>query len=177
MKTKIILITILAFFFAANIYGQETYQTFTNENFKVKCGCKLYVNTTFIQMSKQQGINNIIAAYICAENEDNPDIGVINNINIYDKSKSYKNIQPSEYTLFETKYLKQYETSLKNAGISYSYTKFQGVSAIEYTFDQQGVPTKAIIFLKNKKSYLIQVCTRKGLLTKFNSMKSSFVLL
>ncbi len=177
MKKKIISTTILALLFIANIYGQETYQTFTNAGFKVKCGCKLYVNTTFISMAKQQGANNILAAYICAENEDNPDIGVINNINIYDESKSYKNIQPSGYATFEKKYLEQYATNLKNAGISYTYTTYQGVSAIEYTFDQQGLPTKAIIFLKNKKSYLLQVGTRKSLTTKYNLLKTSFVIL
>jgi uncharacterized protein (UPF0128 family) len=90
---------------------------------------------------------------------------------------SYKNIQPSGYALFEKKYLEQYATNLKNAGISYSYTTFQGVSTIEYTFDQQGLPTKAIIFLKNKKSYLLQVGTRKNLTTKYNLLKTSFVLL
>ncbi|MBC8146636.1 MAG: hypothetical protein H8E98_01480 [Bacteroidetes bacterium] len=177
MKTKIISITILALFFVANIYGQETYQIFTTAGFKIKCGCKLYVNTTFIQMAKQQGMNNIIAAYICAENEKNPDIGVINNINIYDESKSYKNIQHSGYALFEKKYLEQYVTNLKSAGISYSYTTFQGVSALEYAFNQHGIPTKAIIFLRNKKSYLIQVGTRKNLTSKYNLLKTSFVIL
>ena len=128
-------------------------------------------------MAKQQGANNILAAYICAENEDNPDLGVIHNINIYDESKSYKNIQPLGYATFEKKYLEQYATNLKNAGMSYTYTTYQGVSAIEYTFDQQGLPTKAIIFLKNKKSYLLQVGTKKSLTTKYNSLKTSFVLL
>jgi len=177
MKTKIISITLLALLFVANIYGQETYQTFTNAGFKVKCGCKLYANTTFIQMAKQQGVNDIIAAYICAENEDSPDLSVINNINIYDETKSYKNIQPSGYSTFENKYLEKYATSLKNAGLSYTFTTYQGVSAIEYTFDQQGLPTKAVIFLKNKKSYLLQVGTRKSLTTKYNLLKSSFVIL
>ena len=111
------------------------------------------------------------------KNEDNPDIGVIHNINIYDESKSYRNIQPSGYATFEKKYLEQYATNLKNAGISYTYTTYQGVSAIEYTFDQQGLPTKAIIFLKSKKSYLLQVGTRKSLTTKYNSLKTSFVIL
>ena len=177
MRTKIILITILVFFSGANIYGQETYQTFTTASFKVKCECKLYVNTTFIQMAKQQGAKNILAAYICAENKDSPDIGVINNINIYDESKSYKNNKTFDFKLIEKKILEQYAVNLKNAGMSYIYTTFQGVTAIEYTFDQQGLPTKAIIFFKNKKSYLIQVGTRKNLNTKYNSLKSSFVTL
>ena len=155
----------------------KPYQTFTKAGFKVKCGCKFYVNTTFIQLAKQQGVNDIIAAYICAENKDNPNIGVVFNINVYDRSKSYQNIQSSAYATFEKKYLGQYASNLKNAGISYTYTTYQGVSAIEYTFDQQGLPAKAIIFLKNKKSYLLQVGTRKSLTTKFNSLKSSFVIL
>jgi hypothetical protein len=177
MNTKIISTIILAFLIIGNIYGQDSYQTFSSAGFKVKCGCNLYLNTTFITMAKHQGMNNIIAAYICAENEDNPDIGVIHNINIYDESKSYKNIQPSGYAYFEKQYLEQYATNLKNSGIAYTYTTYQGCSAIEYTFDQQGLPTKAIIFLKNKKSYLIQLGTRKNLTTKFSSLKSSFVII
>lgn len=175
---KIIPILILAFFFAASAYGQESYQTFATAGFKVKCGCKLYANTTFIQAAKQQGANNIIAAYICGENEDSAETGVINNINIYDESKSYKNIKPSNYGYFEKKVLERYASNLKNAGMSYSYTIFQGVSAIEYTFDQGGtLPTKAILFYKNKKSYSLQVATRKNLITKYNKLKTSFVIL
>jgi hypothetical protein len=177
MKKKVLTITILTLFFIANIYRQSGSQTFTAAGFKVISGCKLLVNSTFIQMAKQQGITNVLAAYLCAENEDNPDIGVINNINIYDESKSYKNIQPSGYATFERKYLEQYATNLKNAGISYSYIKYHGVSALEYTFDQQGLPTKAIVFLKNKKSYLLQVGTRKNLTTKHSLLKSNFVIL
>ncbi len=175
---KIIPILVLSLFFAGNIYGQETYQTFPTAGFKVKCGCTLYSNTTFIKAAKQQSINNVIAAYICAENEDNAETGVINNINIYDESKSYKSIKPSNFAYFEKKTLEQYAGNLKNAGMSYSYTKFQGVSAIEYTFDQGGtLPTKAIYFLKNKKSYLLQVATRKNLSAKYNNLKTTFVIL
>ncbi len=75
MKKKLIFLMTLAVIFTANLYGQDGYQTFANAGFKVKCGCKLYVNTLFINMAKQQGMNNVLAAYLCAENEDNPDIG------------------------------------------------------------------------------------------------------
>jgi hypothetical protein len=177
MMKKNISFIIFALFFISNIFGQATYQTFTNEGFKVKCGCQFYINTTFISMAKKSGANNIIAAYVCAENEDNFDTGVIININIYDESKNYKSIQQSSYTTFEKKYLEQYAINLKNAGINYMYLTYQGVSAIEYSFDMQGMPAKAIIFLKNKKSYLLQVATRKSLSSKFNSLKTSFVLL
>ena len=179
MNTKIFFITVLSFFFVADVYGQEPYQTFSTARFKVKCGCKLYVNSTFIQMAKQQGANNIIAAYICAENQDDPDTGVIYNVNILNESNGYKDIQPPNYSLFEKDFLQQYANNLANSGISYRYrySTFQGITSLEYTFDQQGIPTKAVLFLKNKKSYFLQAGTRTNLTTKFNLIKSSFVIL
>lgn len=76
------------------------------------------------------------------------------------------------------KTLEQYAGNLKSAGMSYSYTTFQGVSAIEYTFDQSGtLPTKAILLYKKKKSYFLQVATRKNLTAKYNKLKTSFVIL
>lgn len=177
MKSKIILITIVALFIGGRLFAQDSYQTFSKGGFRVKCGCSLYENSVFIQAAKQQGANNIIAAYICAENEDDPSTGVIVNINIYDESKSYKNIQPSGYATFNKKVLDQYAKGLANAGFSYSYTTYQGVSALEYNFDQMGLPTKAVFFLKNQKSYLLQVGTRQGLAAKYNALKSSFEIL
>ena len=177
MKSKLIFITVLVLLMSAKIYGQEIYQTFSIAGFNVKCNCKLYENKTFISMAKQQGVVDILAAYVCSENEENPENGVVNNINIYDESKSYKKIQPTEYAMFEKSYLEQYATNLKNASFRYMFTNFQGVPAIEYTFDQEGLPTKAIFFLKNKKSYLLQVGTRMDLQLKYNSLKSSFHIL
>ena len=177
MKAKIISIIIIALFSVSNIFSQESYQTFSSAGFKVKCGCKLYINSTFIQMAKQQGANNIVAAYICAENEDDPESGVIVNINVYDESGSFQKVTASNYSYFEKKCLDQYAANLSTAGISYTYTTYQGVSALEYSFDQLGLPTKAIMFFKNKKSYLLQVGTRNGLTRKFMALKSSFVLI
>lgn len=159
------------------ITAQERTQILSNGNFKVKCGCELKVNTLFIQMLKQSGRNNTVAAYICAENENNPEIGVVNNINIYDESASYKDISPSNYNYFDKRSLEAYAKNLQNAGLEYNYTTYKGVDALEYSFDQQGLPTKAIFFLKNKKSYLIQTGTRSNLTTKYNLLKYSFELL
>ena len=177
MRKKIITISILTVIFIANIFGQEIYQSFTSAGFKVKCGCKLYVNSVFIQMAKQQGTTNVIAAYLCAENEEKPDIAVINNINIYDESSSYKSKKPSDSILFEKLYLEQYAINLKQSGMKYSYITYLGVAALEYIFDQNGIPTKALFFVKNKKSYLIQVASRKDLASKYNSLKNSFMIL
>lgn len=156
---------------------KNTYQTFTNAGFKVKCDCKLNVNTELIQLANQQVTNNIIAAYICAESLSNPDLSVANSIVIKDESERYNNIQPSDYSTIEKEYIDQYATNLNNKGISYIVTTYQGVSAIETTFEELGMPFKAIIFLKEKKLYLLQVGTRKNLTTKFSSLKSSFVTL
>lgn len=154
-------------------FGQDNYQIFRSAGFKVKCPCSLKVNSTFIQMMKGQN-KSVIGAYICPENEDNPEYGVINNINIYDEGDSYAKISPSGYAYFEKKYLEEYASQLGASGMSYKYSIYKGVTALEYSFDQMGLPTKAIMFLKNKKSYLIQVGTRYNLTSKFNSLKSSF---
>ena len=122
-------------------------------------------------------MNKIAAAYICAENEDDPETGVIVNINIYDESATYAKFKPENHVYFTRKCLEKYTENLSNAGILNSYTTFQGVTAIEYTFDQNGLPTKAIIFYKNKKSYLLQVGTKNNLTTKYNALKTSFVIL
>jgi hypothetical protein len=177
MKTKYLQILSIFLLIGFNLSAQNSYQTFASAGFKIKCACNLYINSTFIKLANQTGSKDIIAAYICAENEDSPELGIIYNINIYNESKSYAKIPPARYAYFEKKYLEAYAANLSNAGIPFSYTIYQGVTALEYSFDQQGLPTKAIMFLKNKKSYLLQVGTRNGLTTKFNLLKTSFVLL
>ncbi|PKK37561.1 hypothetical protein BWI96_06790 [Siphonobacter sp. SORGH_AS_0500] len=124
-------------------------------------------------MVKAQG-KTVVGAYVCAANEDNPEYGVINNINIYDEAESCNKISPSNYAYFEKKYFEEYANQLAANGMTYKYVIYKGVTALEYTFDQMGLPTKAIMFLKNKKSYLIQVGSRYNLTTKFNSLKTSF---
>lgn len=177
MKTKYLQILSIFLLIGFNLSAQNSYQTFASAGFKIKCACSLYINSTFIKLANQTGKKDVIAAYICAENEDSPELGVIYNINIYNESKSYDRIPSSRYAFFEKKYLEAYAANLSNAGISFSNTIYQGVTALEYSFDQQGVPTKAIMFLKNKKSYLLQVGTRNSLTIKFNALKTSFVLL
>ena len=153
---------------------ENNYQIFASAGFKVQCGCRLYVNSTFINMAKQQGFDNILAAYVCAENEDNPDIGVVTNINVYDLSEDYRGIPSNQHSALERNALEQYAISLKQANISVTNVRYLGVPALEYTFNQMGLPTKAVYFLKNKKSYLIQVASRQNLTTKYNLVKNSF---
>lgn len=170
-----VIITIASILISTSlIIAQERIQSFQSAGFKVKCGCELKVNTLYIQMAKQNGINNIIAAYICGENENSSEIGVANNINITDESATYNKISPSYYGYFEKRTLEVYASNLQKAGFEYNYTNYKGVSALEYSFDQQGLPTKAIYFIKNKKTYLIQAGTRINLNSKFNLLKYSF---
>ena len=178
MKTKIIIVVLVNLFsLGGRLFAQDSNQSFSAQGFRVKCGCSLYENSVFIQAAKQHGIKNIIAAYICPENKDNPDIGIIFNINIYDESAGYTTIKPIYHAYFEKKCLDEYAANLSKAGYSYQYITYQGVSALEYNFDQMGLPTKAIMSYKNKKSYLLQVATRNSLATKFNDLKTSFELL
>ncbi|AVR47053.1 hypothetical protein C7S20_18365 [Christiangramia fulva] len=174
---KNLLVLFILFLFFNNNYAQTSYQTFERAGFKVKSNCTFRKNTTFIQMAREKGMNNVLAAYICGENTEDPQIGVIKNINIYDESFNYKDLRPSEYSDFEERYLKQYSSNLSAAGITYYNITYLGVSAIEYSFSQQGLPTKAIVFLKNKKSYLLQLGTRADLDSKFTFFKSGFGIL
>lgn len=174
---KTFLITILLFVISFIAISQGNYQYFPSAGFKVKCGCKLVVNSVFTQVAKSQGINDIIGAYICAENENDPSTGVIVNINICDASKSFQAINSTYHDYFIKKSLEKYAANLSQAGISYEYISFMGTTALEYNFDQNGVPTKAIMFFKNQKSYLLQLATRSGLATKFNGLKASFEIL
>ncbi len=174
-KSFLILLIVLGGVFKIN--AQASYQIFENAGFKVKSNCPFTKNTTFMQMAKEQGMDNVLAAYVCGENTEDPQIGIIRNINIYDESANYRNLEPPEYSTFEEGYLKQYVNNLDDAGITYKVTTYLGVKAIEYSFSQQGLPTKAIVFLKDKKSFLLQVGTRKNLTSIFDSLKSGFEFL
>jgi len=154
--------------------AQEDIQIFQSAGFKIKCVCKLQENTVFIKAAKAQGANNIIGAYICAENEDDPETGVIININIYDESESFQKVKSEFHKFFKKKLLEKYADNMDQAGISYNYIDFHGETALEYTFDQYGVPTKALMFYKNQKSYLLQITTRNNLSSKYNTLKNSF---
>lgn len=152
-------------------------QTFPEAGFRVKCSCELRTNSLYIDMAEQLKIRNVIAAYICAENENSPETGVVVNINVYDESQSYRDIKPEYHAYFEKRCLEQYAANLEEAGISYKYISYQGVNAVEYDYYMVELPARAIYFFKDKKSYLLQVGTRNNLAPKFQALKSSFELL
>lgn len=167
----------LLLIFSLKSYGQNKIQRFPDTGFKIECECELYSNNLFLNMAKENGLNNILAAYICAKDQNDPSIGAVYNINITDERKSYETISTSNYSLLEKKIVDAYAKNLRAAGFTFSYTKFQNTNALEYTFSQNELPTKAIYFVKNKRTYLIQIGTRNSLISKFEALKKSFVLL
>ena len=174
MKKTLFFIVICLLTFHPKTWSQDDYQTITTGGFKVKCFCRLRSNSTFLQLARQQGIHNTIGAYICTENEDNPSIGVLVNINVYDELEAYKKIEPSGYAYFEKQYIIEYAEIFRMQASHIAISPTKVLLAVEYTYDQMGVPTKALVFIKNKKSYLIQVATRKSLNTKYDYIKGSF---
>ena len=94
---------------------------------------------------------------------------------ISDISSQYQNFPVSKQNDITIKYLDSYCSSLKANKMSYTRPNFNGLNSIEYTYLQNSVlPTKAIIFIKDKKAYMLQVATRKDLSKKYISYKNSF---
>jgi hypothetical protein len=164
-------ILILLSFIYTNSIGQGN-QTIQKGNIKVNCECHLKVNNLFIDMSKQQGVTSIINALVCA-NEDEP---FIVNINIYDETSSYKQISPANYHIFDERFINGYAINLDGAGIDYKISTYKGSNSVEYNFTQNRLPTKAIYFIKDKRSYLIQIGSVNNLQSKFNNLKNTFTI-
>ena len=160
----------------AIIFNVSAQQIFKDAGFKISAPCKLYPNDHFIKEVQKQGAK-VIGAYICTDDENDFYHASLVNVNIYDMTAEYNNFKPEQYSIFENSVLDSYAKSLSTAKISYKKITFMGVSALEYSFDQMGLPTKAIVFWKNKKSYLIQLGSRDNLATKFSALKNSFSIL
>ena len=154
---------------------QRGYQIFKKDNFVIKCNSKLKINSEALRLAKEKGMNFILSSYIGSENENSESTGVIYNIQISDISSQYQNFPVSKQNDITIKYLDSYCSSLKANKMSYTRPNFNGLNSIEYTYLQNSVlPTKAIIFIKDKKAYMLQVATRKDLSKKYISYKNSF---
>lgn len=173
MKKRIslsILSTIFLFFSAS------TQQVLVKAGIQVSAPCKLENDSYFKEQAEAQGAK-VIGAYICTDHEDDYYHASIVNIVVYDMAANYSNINPDQYVLFENQMVDSYIKSLSSSGISFKKINYLGINAVEYTFEQMDLPTKAIIFWKNKKSYLVQLGSRDNYLDKFNSLKNSFSIL
>ena len=143
----------------------------------IKCDGKLKLNEQIRQAAKEQNNPYPIYPYLAAVNENSFEAGMIYNINVMDMSSQYEKVIKSQYNYVTSQYLNSYAQNLETNGINYKKTEFNGLKALEYSFSQQDLPTMAILFVKDKQSYMLQVATRTNLTKKFNSLKSSFKFL
>ncbi len=164
-------ILFLLSFIYTNCIGQGN-QFIQRGNIKVNCECNLKVNNLFIEMSQQQGVTSIINALVCANESEK----FIVNINIFDESSSYKQISSTNYHIFDERFINSYASNLRGEGIEYKISTYKGGKSVEYFFSQNGLPTKAIYFIKNKRSYLIQIGGVDNLQEKFNNLKNTFTI-
>jgi hypothetical protein len=156
-------------------YSDDNYQVFPSAGFKIKCPCNLRVDSSFIQMHGEKA--KIIGAYVCEENENDPEYIIFNNINILDISTIYSRVAYEMYGYLESNYLEKQANYLSASGIAYEYVTYRGVKALQYSVIQSELSTRIIIFLKNKKSYSLQVSSRHNLISKFDTLKNSFEIL
>lgn len=156
---------------------QQGYQVFAKDDFAVKCNCTIKINSIAIKMAKEQGNPYPLSSYVCAENEDSFEKGVIYNIQISDMTKDFNSLPQGSSEIFINQYLDKYTDNLTANGISNIQKEFNGLKSIQYTFEQNGLPAKALIFMKNKKSYLLQVSTRDDLNLKYKNLTESFTFI
>ena len=153
----------------------EGYQIFENDNFLIKCNCTLKLNKAAIETAKEQGSKYPFISYTCSANENSYESGSICNINIIDMTSDYASLQENQYDYFTNQFLKSYSKEMIANNVSCTEGEFNGLKTVEYSFLQmEELPTKAIFFVKDKKSYLLQIGTRKNIVKTFNDLKASF---
>ena len=153
------------------------YQTFKDAGFSINCPAKLEVNYHFIASARKAGSDPL--AYIGVTDKEDSNIGCIYNINITDCNDydQYKQANQSERKKYEQSALDEYAANLKEDGFEYDYMTFCGERALLYSFEQMGLPTKAVFFYRDGHGYLLQVGTQQDLESKFKSFVQSFEFL
>lgn len=151
MKT-IFLFTLLLF--SNYLFSQ---QKFSHLGFQVSAPCTLYENNTFKSMAK--GTVNVVEALVCASQKP----VAIYNLNVYRDSSG-------SASSFNAKYQKD----LAKSGIEFKKMIISGLPATEYTFTQNGMPAKAVVFYKFGKSYLLQVTAPSNIEILFSNYIKSF---
>lgn len=151
MMKKILVLTILSI--SNNFFSQ---QKFSHLGFQVSAPCTLYENNTFKSMAK--GMVDVVEALVCASQKP----VAIYNLNVYrDSSESASS--------FNAKYQKD----LSKSGIEFKKMIISGLPATEYTFTQNGIPAKAVVFYKSGKSYLLQVTAPSNIEALFSNFNKS----
>ena len=148
------LLLILLFSFSNFVAAQL--QKFSKYGFQLQCGCKLYDSKDF--KARSQETVDVFASLVCAA-----DNKIIYNLNVYrDNSGSAE------------RFNKNYIQNLRENNITYSVSSVSGIKSVEYTFLQGNLPTKAVVFYVNGKSYLLQAATKENLSSTFNLYRNSF---
>lgn len=156
---KIFLLNVLIYGFS---FSQNTakVQKFPNLDFQIATPCNLYEDATFKKLAKNTA--NVKEAFICSSEVNNASKASIYNIIVYNDEVGAKT------------FITSYAINLKKAGIRYNTLVIDGIPALEYTFIQNGIPTKAMVFYRYGKSYLFQISSRSLLDEKFSKLKNSF---
>jgi len=159
------------------VLKKKGYQIFWKDNFAIKWNCILKINKSALKLAKDRGDNNLLSSYIGADKKDTYETGVICNVQINDIALQFENIPTNNYENTTKQYLNDYISKLSSFKINYKECEYKGLKAVEYTFSYMEMPSKAIIFVKDKKLYLLQISTRKDIQEKFNELKDSFTFI
>ena len=152
--------------------SQDEYQEFPEYGFKIKCNCNLSENASFNDAIKKQGKTKG-GALICSKGSNNDNNVEIYNIVITDVSEIFDQ-NPKYNSYVSEKLIKEYENNLINSGFKYRRVKFLNSNALEFNYNQNDYPRKAIIFIKNKMHFMLQIGTKNNIDSKFNDFVNSF---
>jgi len=153
----------------------EGFQIFDNENFIIKCPSKFKEDVVYYETAKSQGMDvSTIKSYVASENTNSYEEGVIYNIVINDLSSFYDGFSKKEELIFDEKFFDKYITDIKANNFKYKISKSNNKKCIHYNYSQAGLPTKAMLIIDNKKSYMLQVASRKNLDAKFEYLITNF---
>ena len=131
-----------------------------------------------MESARKQGQTNVLASYICAANDSSIETAVIVHLNIYDESPAYAKIHgAADIPDVNDKFLDYYAKDMTaNGHITHKLT-YKKMQALEYTGTEAGFPTKSILFLNNKKSYLLNVSSHHNLEENYAKITAGFELL
>ncbi len=154
------------------------FQVFIKDNFAIKTKCELKEDLMLESASKAASNEYPFSAYIGAENEESFEAGVIINVTITDFTQDLTKMTNEDQKYFEETYLNSYFDNMQKANTkNLQKCTFLNTNSIEYNIEMNEMPYKAIIFIKNKKSYFLQVGSRKDLEVNYQRIKEGFVIL
>lgn len=156
---------------------KDNYSYYNKAGFAIEKTYNLMQNKAFIQLyksySKKEDARELLAAYTCSQNAEKNDPNLINIINV--------NVEGFDTKTNGEKILANYKVSLDANGFKYNDIDWNGISAVEYTFNQNFdgtmIPTKAIYGYKGNKLFLLQISSLSNIESKFKSLKNSVIIL